>query len=194
MRTPKRTFLILVSIALSGAAPLFAGSSTANDEQSLWQALADGGHVALMRHAMAPGTGDPPQFVLGDCRTQRNLSEQGRVQANDLGDRFRANGITSAQVISSQWCRCLETARLLDLGGVEPNQALNSFFRDNTEESERTAAALAMIRSETNADRPMVLVTHQVNITALTGIFPASGEIVVVRPSADGIETIGRIR
>ncbi len=194
MRTPKRTFLILVSIALSGAAPLFAGSSTANDEQSLWQALADGGHVALMRHAMAPGTGDPPQFVLGDCRTQRNLSEQGRVQANDLGDRFRANGITSAQVLSSQWCRCLETARLLDLGGVEPNQALNSFFRDNTEESERTAAALAMIHSQTNADRPMVLVTHQVNITALTGIFPASGEIVVVRPSADGIETIGRIR
>ena len=189
------TLILFGGIALISAACAFA-EDTEDRQTMLWQALANGGHVALMRHAEAPGIGDPAEFDLDDCGTQRNLSEQGRVQAKAIGDRFRANGIAAAQVQSSQWCRCLETARLLDLGTVQPNPALNSFFRDDAKEAERTAAARALIRNQagTASNGPLLLVTHQVNITALTGVFPASGEILVVKPSADGIETIGRIR
>ena len=85
------------------------------DEAALWKALRDGGHVALMRHAIAPGVGDPAGFRLDDCTTQRKLSAQGRAQARAIGERFRANGITTAAVFSSQWCRCLDTARELAL-------------------------------------------------------------------------------
>jgi broad specificity phosphatase PhoE len=195
MYRPRWTRVLLLGIALIGTA--YANADGGGDGQErLWQALTDGRHVALMRHAQAPGIGDPAEFDLDDCATQRNLSEQGRAQAKAIGDRFRANGISSAQVQSSQWCRCLETARLLDLGKVKPNPALNSFFRNNAKESERTAAARALIQAQAGkaSNEPLVLVTHQVNITALTGVFPASGEILVVKPTAAGIETIGRIR
>ena len=195
MYWPRWTRILLVGIALIGTACEVADGGEDGQER-LWQALANGGHVALMRHAQAPGIGDPAEFDLDDCGTQRNLSEQGRAQAKGIGDRFRANGISSAQVQSSQWCRCLETARLLKLGKVQLNPALNSFFRDDAKESERTVAARALIQAQADEanNGPLVLVTHQVNITALTGVFPASGEIVVVKPTADGVETIGRIR
>ena len=195
MHRPQWLLVLLVSIALIGTVHAFADGA-GDGQERLWQSLANGGHVALMRHAQAPGIGDPAEFDLDDCSTQRNLSEQGRAQAKAIGDRFRANGIASAQVQSSQWCRCLETARLLDLGTVQPNPALNSFFRDDAKESERTAATRQLIRTQagTDSDGPLVLVTHQVNITALTGVFPASGEIVVVKPTADGVETLGSIR
>jgi len=78
------------------------------------------GYVAVMRHAIAPGTGDPSNFRLGDCQTQRNLSETGRQQARRLGQLLRDRQVPVTRVLSSQWCRCLETAKLLDLGQVEP--------------------------------------------------------------------------
>ena len=110
MNRPRWPLVLLASIALISAAYAFADG--AEDRQTmLWQALASGGHVALIRHAEAPGIGDPAEFDLDDCSTQRNLSEQGRAQAKAIGDRFRANGISVAQVQSSQWCRCLETAQ-----------------------------------------------------------------------------------
>ena len=108
--------------------PLSAAAQTQTDEAGLWAALRDGGHVALIRHGLAPGTGDPPGFRVDDCRTQRNLSPAGRAQARAIGERFRANGIDTAAVFSSQWCRCLETARLLGLGEVQALPGLNSFF------------------------------------------------------------------
>nr|WP_298412582.1 histidine phosphatase family protein [uncultured Halomonas sp.] len=162
------------------------------DEQALWAALADGSHAALMRHSIAPGTGDPTNFRLDDCSTQRNLSAEGREQARVIGERFREHGITTASVHSSQWCRCLETARLLGLGEVIPTPALNSFFT-RREREPRQSETIRQLLAEQAEDKTAVLVTHQVNVTALTGIFPRSGEIIVVRPSEGSLSVLGRI-
>jgi broad specificity phosphatase PhoE len=146
-----------------------------------------------MRHADAPGFDDPPGFRLDDCSTQRNLSEAGRRQARAIGARFRERGIQGVPVYSSQWCRSLETARLLGLGEVTPYPALNSFFRDAGLEERRTAGAKELIRG-LRGGPSAVLVTHQVNITALTGVHPREGEIVVVRLEGEELVVVGRIR
>jgi phosphohistidine phosphatase SixA len=176
--------------ALLLAAP---GRGSAADEAALWDALRSGTHVALLRHAIAPGTGDPDNFTLGDCSTQRNLSEEGRAQAARIGARFRANRIETARVFSSQWCRCLETAKLLELGEVQELPLLNSFFADSDQRDPQTQALKTWL-AEQEPQAPIVLVTHQVNITALTGVYPNSGEMVVVGRSAAGaIEVAGTI-
>ena len=165
----------------------------ADNESVLWKALAAGGHIALLRHALAPGTGDPPDFRLGQCNTQRNLSADGRDQAEKIGDRFRLNGIQAARIYSSQWCRCLETARLLKLGQVAELAPLNSFFRHYERRESQTDMLLRWLK-EQDLDRPYVLVTHQVNITALTGIYPESGELVIVHLTDKGdMRVIGTI-
>lgn len=171
-----------------------AAACAETDEAALWAALRDGGHVALMRHAIAPGVGDPAGFRLDDCTTQRKLSAQGRAQARAIGERFRANGIATAAVFSSQWCRCIDTARELALGEVVAFPGLNSFFADRGEEARHTAAVRALIGERARSPLPLVLVTHQVNITALTGVFPASGEIIVLRVDGDTPSVAGRIR
>ncbi|HNV92145.1 MAG TPA: histidine phosphatase family protein [Thauera aminoaromatica] len=171
-----------------------AAACAETDEAALWAALREGGHVALMRHAIAPGVGDPAGFRLDDCTTQRKLSAQGRAQARAIGERFRANGIATAAVFSSQWCRCLDTARELALGEVVAFPGLNSFFADRGEEARHTAAVRALIGERARSPLPLVLVTHQVNITALTGVFPASGEIIVLRVDGDTPSVAGRIR
>ena len=190
MNTIRLTGLIL----LTTLAGLASAPAVLADEQRLWQALRSGQAVALMRHALAPGTGDPANFDVDDCSTQRNLSDRGRQQARDTGERFRQNGIEQAQVYSSRWCRCLETARLMALGDVTPFEGLNSFFRDRSTEPARTAATRELIAEHVAAGGPpLLLVTHQVNITALTDVFPSSGEIIVVAPDADGLRMLGRI-
>jgi phosphohistidine phosphatase SixA len=178
---------VLAVVLLVAAAPVRA-------DDALWAALADGGHVALMRHAQAPGTGDPANFRLDDCGTQRNLDQAGRDQARRTGQAFREHGVRIGGVLSSQWCRCLETAELLALGEVEPFPPLNSFFGDRTREPTQTEAIRAFL-AEADADGPsLVMVTHQVNVTALTGTYPRSGEIVVLRLGGENIfETIGAI-
>ena len=188
MASPARWLLILTLLVGSG----LAAPGVAADE-ALWDALREGRAVALIRHALAPGTGDPVGFRLGDCATQRNLSDEGRAQARAIGDRFRAQGIETAEVHSSQWCRCLETARLLGLGPVEALPALNSFFGGRSKGPEQTAAIERFLEPAA-AGLPHVLVTHQVNITALTGLFLGSGEIVVAAPRTGGtLEVLGRL-
>lgn len=156
-------------------------------------ALREPGAIALMRHAIAPGGGDPAGFVLGDCATQRNLDARGREQARRTGESLRAAGITFDQVWSSGWCRCMETAELMAMGPVQIKPALHSFFSNRANgptQTRDTRAALSAAASEAR----LLLVTHQVNITALTGIVPQSGEIIVVRRGADGtLEVSGRI-
>ena len=156
------------------------GSASELTEAQLWQALASTHHVAIMRHAIAPGIGDPSNFTLGERFTQRNLSSAGVNQAKRIGDRFREQGITEADVYSSEWFRCLDTANLLALGGVTPQPLLNSFFQDASQKGEQIQELRQWIIQQ-NTDNPRVLVTHQVNITALTGVYPSSGEIVVLR-------------
>ena len=171
---------------------LAPGAAAAADAD-LWDALRSEGHLALLRHALAPGTGDPATFDLQDCSTQRNLSGQGRDQAGRIGDRFRANGVSAPRVFSSQWCRCQETARLLGLGPVGSLPALNSFYERPEDRDDQTRALADWLASQSLAT-PLVLVTHQVNITALTGVYPTSGELVVVKRSEGGaLSVVGTI-
>jgi phosphohistidine phosphatase SixA len=182
------------SLAGMLAAIVFAMASAAVADPLVWQALRGGGHAILIRHAEAPGTGDPPGFRLGDCATQRNLSDDGRAQARAIGEAFRSQHVRVDGVASSRWCRGLETARLLELGPVVPTPSLDSFFRNRELEPSVVAALLEEIGRLGN--RTVVMVTHQVNITALTGIFPASGEVVVVAPGeAPGapVRVVGRL-
>ena len=157
----------------------------AGEEELIARNMQDGNHFVILRHALAPGTGDPQDFVLGDCATQRNLSAKGRSQAEKIGELLRSHGIDNARVFSSQWCRCLETARLLGLGEVEELPALNSFFRFFEKKEKQTAELRAWLK-EQDLGMPLVLVTHQVNITALTGVFPGSGEMVIVERKEGG--------
>lgn len=166
---------------------------TATKDAVYWEALRAGEHVALLRHAIAPGTGDPPEFTLGDCSTQRNLSAEGRAQAVRIGERFRTNGIQTAQLFSSQWCRCLETARLLGLGPTLELPTLNSFFQRYNRREQQTQALKTWLDKQ-KLDKPLVLVTHQVNITALTDIYPTSGELVIIRRTKGGdLSVVGTI-
>ena len=151
----------------------------------LWSALRGAGHFALIRHAVAPGTLDPPGFQLGDCATQRNLSAEGRAQAVRMGDLFRSNGIASARLYSSQWCRCLDTATLLKLGDVTPQPLLNYFGQDRGRSAQQAEALRAWIAQQA-LTQPTLLVTHQVVISALSEASAGNGEIVVMRREADG--------
>lgn len=157
----------------------------------LRDAIARGGHVVLLRHALAPGTGDPRAFRLGDCRTQRNLSPAGRRQAREIGEQLRASGAAEVQVYSSRWCRSLDTARLLGLGPVTPLPALDSFFAGRGSEPMQSARLRAFL-ARRRGGPTLVMVTHQVNITALTGVFPQSGEMLVMRNGREGLQLVGR--
>jgi phosphohistidine phosphatase SixA len=155
-------------------------------------AAATPGAILLMRHATAPGTGDPADMRLGDCSTQRNLSVEGREEARRLGDRFRAAGIGFDRILASEWCRTTETAELMALGPVTPFPPANSFFSDRSTADRQTAEVLAYL-SMLPPDERVLIVTHQVNITALTGIAPQSGEIVVTRREGNSLVVLDRL-
>jgi len=143
--------------------------------------LSGPGLVVLLRHALAPGVGDPPGFDLGDCATQRNLNDVGRAQARRLGERLRAAGARDAVVYTSEWCRCRETATLLGFGEPIVLPALNSFFAEPAGRAPRLAALRTFFRDQP-VDGPLViLVTHQVTVTALTDWYPASGDYAILR-------------
>ena len=180
-----------LALALLLFAPL-----PARGDEAAWAALRAGGAVAIMRHALAPGTGDPPNFRLGDCRTQRNLSPAGRAQAAALGARFRAEGVPVSDVRSSRWCRALDTATLAFPGViVSPEAALDSFFEERGGGAEQTRRLRNLVEGWAGRAGTLVLVTHQVNITALTGVFPEEGATVVIRPRPGaGFDVVGSIK
>ena len=154
--------------------------ASAADADAVWEQLRIGGYVLLMRHAQTEaGVGDPPGFTLGDCRTQRNLSSEGRAQARRTGEAFRTRGIVLSEVRTSAWCRCVDTAVLaFDNATVWP--AINSFFDSPERKEAQTEQVQAVIRS-VKPPRNVMLVTNQVNIAALTGEAVSSGEILVVK-------------
>jgi len=150
-------------------------SNAENGREHLSQ-LVSGSMVLMLRHAYAPGTSDPPDFRLDDCTTQRNLNDEGRAQARRLGAYLRQAGIREADVYSSQWCRCLETAALLDLGEVRELPALNSFYDRPADRKARVSATRAFLASlGERTNRPVVLVTHFVTISAIAGTSVRSG-------------------
>ncbi|MEM7775160.1 MAG: histidine phosphatase family protein [Pseudomonadota bacterium] len=169
------------------------GAHAAEDEKRLIDLVRTGQAFAIMRHALAPGTGDPANFDVNDCKTQRNLSATGRTQATAIGARLRSLGLEAADVMSSAWCRCQDTARLLKLGPVTVLPALNSFFQDMANREPQTRTLRHWLTARTSR-APLVLVTHQVNVSALTGRFTTSGAIIVASLQPDGGVTVhGRL-
>jgi phosphohistidine phosphatase SixA len=172
---------------------LTAPVAAADDSREVWAALVNGGHVALIRHGNAPPGygGDPPGFKIDDCATQRNLDEKGRVQARALGEAFRQRGVRADKILSSPWCRCLETARLMGLGPVDGAWAAAA-----SNQSPERLAALRQILGSWRGPGTLVVVTHALTVQALVGIMPGQAETVVVRPklgTEPGIEVVGRI-
>lgn len=161
-----------------------------------WQALREDGRVALVRHARAPGTGDPRGYTLDDCKTQRNLSDEGRAQARRLGDKFRAENINVTKILTSQWCRCRQTAELMGLGPVEEAPTFNNAHMLRHKRDELAAGGRKVIAGW---EGPGILLvsTHGANVLAMLGIHPREGEVVVVEPdpaNEDKIKIVARIQ
>lgn len=188
---PRMCFAVFaILLGLSGAAKI----ARADDVANAWRALRAGGHVALMRHADAPGGfGDPPGFRVEDCATQRNLSAKGRADAEKIGARLKSEGIAFEKILSSPWCRCIDTAKLLKLGPVEIEATFGNVVVLRDQKDSLTAGARALI-AKWSGQGNLLVSTHGANIQALTGISPASGEIVVVRGGSGGTEPVGRLR
>jgi phosphohistidine phosphatase SixA len=186
----RRHALLLVVLALV-ATPVVA------DEAAAWAALRAGGHVALIRHASTePGLGDPKGYRLDDCATQRNLSAPGREESRAIGERFRREGVTVGKVYTSPWCRCRDTATEA-FGKTEDWEALGSFFDEPHREPGLTERVKQRIGGYSTR-RPrgtVVMVTHNVNIAALTKLSVGTGDIVVVRPDGCcGLKVVGQVR
>jgi len=146
-----------------------------------------GANVIFMRHALAPGFGDPDNFDVERCETQRNLDDQGRAQARDIGAKLRATGLAFDEVLSSEWCRCAETAELLDIGHWSTFSGLNSFFQGYAPR-EQTLRKLNGYLETLSGSELVVLVTHQVVISAATGISPPSGGVVLYNSATQKAE------
>ncbi|MEY4295097.1 MAG: hypothetical protein RLY82_785 [Pseudomonadota bacterium] len=182
-------FLAMAVLAAVFASPTFAQSP---DNPEFWHALKQPGAIVLFRHANAPGGGDPAGFRLNDCSTQRNLDTEGREQAKRIGQRFRQQGIKVDAVLSSEWCRARETAQLAFPGMQKDAAAFNSFLRNPNDEPKQTIAARKILLDWQGAGT-LVVVAHQVNITRLTGIYPASGEGVVVKRQGSELVVVARL-
>jgi len=183
-------FVIFTLLLGFGSTAEVAG---ADDAANAWTALRAGGHVALMRHADAPGgVGDPPGFRVDDCATQRNLSEKGRADAEKIGSQLKREGIAFEKILSSPWCRCIDTAKLMNVGTVETEATFGNVVVLKDQRETLTAGARALIARRT-AGGNLLVVTHGANIQALTGVWLASGEIVVVKGGSDRAEPVGRL-
>jgi phosphohistidine phosphatase SixA len=196
MSTTRRRILAALAGAALGPSGRAASDAAPADPAAL---LRDGGGglVVAMRHALAPGTFDPPGFRRGDCSTQRNLSDEGRAQARRIGAWFRAHGLEPKRVRSSSWCRCLETARLA-FDRAEAWTALDSIVGQRPHESARVPemrAELARLAGIAPAGFE-VWVTHQVNIAALADAATGSGEALLLRHDRrrDGVVVLAALR
>tara|TARA_B100000401_G_C52453964_1_gene553348 strand:+ start:71 stop:628 length:558 start_codon:yes stop_codon:yes gene_type:complete len=177
-------FLLIIFISLTTAIK-------ADSNKKLINHLEDGGKLIFIRHAYAPGSGDPSNFNLNDCLTQRNLSENGKKQAQNIGKFFKKNKIKLDKVFSSEWCRCKETASIA-FENYEIKSFLNSFFDPKfAKYKDIQIINLKKYINNWESDKNLVLVTHYVMITEVLGYSPSSGEIVV---SNKEFEKIGSIK
>ena len=182
------------------ALPLLSWPASAAPEDPLSSAevtrlLKAGGVALLLRHGQTEsGVGDPPGFTLDNCASQRNLSRDGRAQVQAMADRAKKSGIRFARAYTSLWCRCRDTARLLAASNDVPRDwpVLNSQFADNPRIADANEQIVTLLRTSPSSES-WLLVTHQVNIAAITGISPASGEGVLVQVAASGLSVIGRV-
>jgi phosphohistidine phosphatase SixA len=144
--------------------------------------------VLMMRHAYAPGFSDPANFVLGQCATQRNLNQEGIEQAKKIGVWLKSQGVTQAKVFTSPWCRCVDTATHLNYGPLVTLPALGSTFSQTDSYSPAKASLTQWMKTHLERERggPIIMVTHQVNITAYTGINTGTGDMVLVQVNSQG--------
>jgi broad specificity phosphatase PhoE len=174
-----RRAFVIAALAAASAPRAFAAEGDA------WRRLRCGGLVILVRHASTvAGLGDPPNFRLDDCSTQRNLSEAGREESRRIGERFRAERVPVARVYTSPWCRCRETA-MLAFGRAEDWEPLSSFFdfpHREAEFSQRVKKRIGAYGRRRDLGGNVVMVTHNVNIAALSRHSVATGEMVLMRP------------
>ena len=166
-------------------------ASPATATEAAWALLREGGQVVLLRHAAATGTTDPANFDIDDCSKQRNLSDRGRQQARKIGSLFAARAAPIERVLSSRYCRALDTARIAFGSAPEPLEALD-LLKDPADATARNAAVLEAIRNF-GGSGTLVLVTHLENIMALTGAGAREGEAVVVAPEGETLHVLGRI-
>jgi phosphohistidine phosphatase SixA len=171
------TLLIILMISAASAADL--------SDNELWQALQSPDHFALMRHARAPGFGDPAGFNIKDCATQRNLGDEGKQQASRMGAALAANGIRSALIYSSQWCRCQDTGKGLGAGAVKAESLLDPMPKDRPGQEKQSKELLSWIQ-QLSLREPTLIITHQINITRLVESFASPGQMLVVERQTDG--------
>ena len=178
-----RLFFFFITFTL-----LFTQEKLAAAQSELANKLNDGTHVLLIRHADAPGYGDPRNYQIGQCSTQRNLGDLGRKQAKNTGDWLSSQGIGQAKVYSSPWCRCLDTASLLNKGEVKKEMALGSFFDDMSQAKKQTDELTKFIAVERKQfpNTPIIMVTHHVNIQSYVGVVINSGDMVLVKIDPTG--------
>ncbi len=163
----------------------FVQASVLAQEHEFWPVLRQGGHVVLIRHTITePGVGDPDGMRLNDCTTQRNLSADGREHAKRIGAAFREFKVPIDRVLSSPWCRCVETAGLA-FGGADIEASLANLFGRRSGREAQVAALRALVSAPRSGGN-LVLVTHGSTIMALTTLSPRTGEILVLKPLGDG--------
>lgn len=186
-----RIAFVTLILAVASGLPAFALSEKAVAP------LKAGGHVILMRHAQTvPGTADPAGFKLGDCSTQRNLSDAGQADARRFGDELRAAGIAIDRVLTSPWCRCIDTATLA-LPDVEPqaDASLSSFVEVRGQDQRKQALeSMRATIAAWSGPGNLLMVSHQVTIAALAGESLAQGGILVVKPKTGGFDIVAQDR
>jgi broad specificity phosphatase PhoE len=164
----------------------------AHADEALWSAVRGGGHVLIIRHALTtPGFGDPPGFKLEQCSTQRNLSDEGRAQARRMGGGLRERKVPIGEVLSSPWCRCVETAKLA-FGQATTWTALSNLHARHQNAEKQVRAMRPRIAGYQGKDN-LVLVSHGSTALALTGEHPAMGEVLVLKPQPPGFRVAGRL-
>ncbi len=188
-----RLLIILATVMFAAATHASSPADGSGTRAALWAALKNGDHVVLLRHAeTVPGIGDPPGYKLDDCKTQRGLNDAGRSQARAWGKAFARHNIPVGGVFSSAWCRCLETARLA-FGRVDTWPALNSHFDSPQSAAMQAEQTRGGIPVRMQKGKNLVLVTHQVNITALSGRSPAMGEAMILRHDGTAWRLVGQL-
>ncbi len=171
---------------------LLAFPVAAHGTESGWALLRNGGHVVLLRHAYVTGTAEPANFDIEKCATQRNLSDRGKQQARKIGALFAARAAPIEGVLSSRYCRCLDTARIAFEAEPEPFEPLDVPDNDESERARQMAAIVEAVRGYSGSDI-LVMVTHLETIKELTGVSPREGEAVIVGVQGDGLRALGRV-
>ena len=162
-----------------------------NASEQAWNSAHEGDKIILIRHSLAPGGGDPPGFKIDDCKTQRNLNRKGINQSKKIGKLFKKNKAPIDQVLSSQWCRCKDTAKYA-FGNFKEFTALNSTFQSpyNKNEPKQLKELYNLVKKWNGKGKNLVLVTHYSIITAVTNAVPNSGEIVITDKNFEVLGTI----